>query len=59
MVGDRVDVEAHRAGNMPGEILGAGIPLQCRKVERAIDHHGLGSGKALDHMELLREVTIS
>ncbi len=46
MVRDRVDVEAHRAGNVAGEIFGRGVALHGRKVGGAVDYHDVGGAEA-------------
>jgi hypothetical protein len=38
VVGDRVDVEEHRAGHVRGEELGLRVALQRRQMPRAVDH---------------------
>jgi hypothetical protein len=47
MVGNRVDIEAHGAGNMAGEIFGRGVALHGHQVGRAVDHHDVGCAEAL------------
>ena len=42
MVGDGVDIEERRAGNMGGDELGLGVALERRQVERAVDDRDLG-----------------
>jgi hypothetical protein len=38
MIGYVVDVEPHRARDVPGLVLGGGIALLRRQIERAVDH---------------------
>ena len=45
VVGNGVDVEAHRAGNVAGKIFGCGVARHGRKIERAVDHCGVGCGR--------------
>ena len=45
VVGDRVDVEAHRARDVAGEIFGRGVALHRRQVEGAVDDHEVRRAK--------------
>ena len=45
MVGDRVEIEAHRAGNVPGQELGLRVALLRRQIEGAIDGDEIGAAE--------------
>ena len=46
MVGNGVDIEEDRSGNVSGEKLRLGVTLQCGKIERAIDDGDFGLAQA-------------
>ncbi len=39
MIGDRIDIEKHRARDMRGEIFGLGVAVLRGQVIRAVDDH--------------------
>ena len=46
MIGNRVDVEAYRAGNVSGEIFGRRVAFHRGQIERAVHHHGRRGAEA-------------
>ena len=42
MIRNHVDIEAHRTGDVAGEIFSRGVALHGGQVEGAVDHDHLG-----------------
>jgi hypothetical protein len=47
MIRNRVDVEAHRAGDMACEIFSRGVALHGRQIEGAVNDGDLGRAETL------------
>ena len=45
VVGDRVEIEAYGAWNMPGQELGFGVALLRRQIEGAVDRDEIGTAE--------------